>query len=112
VPGSVAEALRLANAGLDYLIGLAGTDPDAASCGAALKSLGEVQAKFTAAHAAFLARFDAANAHDADGYGTSAAWLAAMTRLTPRDARAAVRQMRQIRDHDPGPSRRGRSVAG
>jgi len=67
VPGSVAEALRLANAGLDYLIGLAGTDPDAASCGAALKSLGEVQAKFTAAHAAFLARFDAANAQTPTG---------------------------------------------
>jgi len=32
-----------------------------------LKSLGEVQAKFTAAHAAFLARFDAANAQTPTG---------------------------------------------
>jgi hypothetical protein len=32
---------------------------------------GEIQAKLTAAHAGFLRRFDAAGAHDADGYGTS-----------------------------------------
>ena len=29
-----------------------------------------------------LARFDAADAHDSDGYGTSAAWLMAMTDMT------------------------------
>ena len=48
-----------------------------------LRSLAEVQAKFTAAHAAVLARFDAADGHDADGYGTSAAWLMAMTGYDP-----------------------------
>ncbi len=98
-PGSVAEALRMANASLDYLNGPAAGELDAASCGAVLKSLGEIQAKFTAAHAAVLARFDAANAHDADGYGTSATWLAAMTQMTRQDARAAVRQMRQFRGY-------------
>ncbi len=98
-PGSVAEALRMANASLDYLNGPAAGELDAASCGAVLKSLGEIQAKFTAAHAAVLARFDAANAHDADGYGTSATWLAAMTQMTRQDARAAVRQMRQFGGH-------------
>ena len=64
-----------------------------------LRSLGEVQAKFTAAHAAVLARFDAADAHDSDGYGTSASWLAAMTDMTPRDAKGKVRRMRLLRDH-------------
>ena len=47
-----------------------------------LRSLGEIEAKFTAAYAAVLARFDAADAHDSDGYGTSAAWLMAMTDMT------------------------------
>jgi hypothetical protein len=64
-----------------------------------LTSLGELHAKFTAAHAGFLRRFDAADAHDSDGYGTSSAWLAAMTRLTAGDAKAAVAQMRTLGRH-------------
>src|SRR5579862_2378901 len=64
-----------------------------------LRSLGEIEAKLTAAHAAVLSRFDAADAHDSDGYGTSAAWLMAMTDMTRGDARAEVRQMRLLRDH-------------
>ena len=39
--------------------------------GSVLRSLGEIEAKFTAAHAAVLARFDAADAHDSDGYGST-----------------------------------------
>ena len=68
--GSVAEALRMANATMDYLNGPGAGDLDAAACGPVLRSLGEIEAKFTAAHAAVLARFDAADAHDCDGYGT------------------------------------------
>jgi hypothetical protein len=64
-----------------------------------LRSLAGVQAKFTAAHAAVLGRFDAADAHDGDGYGNSAAWLMAMAGMTRRDARAEVWQMRLLRDH-------------
>ena len=60
--------------------------------------LGEIQAKLTAAHAGFLRRFDAAGAHDADGYGSSSSWLAAKAGLSKKAARAAVRQMRQLRD--------------
>ena len=97
--GSVAEALRMTRAGLDYLNGPAGNDLDAASYGAVLQSLGEIEATFTAAHASVLARFDAADAHDSDGYGTSAAWLMAMTDMTRPDARAKVRRMRLLRDH-------------
>jgi Domain of unknown function (DUF222)/HNH endonuclease len=98
--GSVAEALRMANATMDHLNSPA-AELDAAGCGEALRSLGEIQAKLTAAHARFLARFDAADAHDADGYGTSAAWLAAMARMSARDAKAAVRQMRALGRHRP-----------
>ena len=99
VPGSVAEALRMANASLDYLNGRAADEVDAAACGSVLRSLAEVQAKFTAAHASVLGRFDAADAHDSDGYGNSAAWLMAMTDMTRGDARAEVRRMRLLRDH-------------
>src|SRR5215831_9091501 len=99
VPGSVAEALRTAHAGLDYLNSPAGAGLHAAAAGGVLTSLGELQAKVTAAHAAFLRRFDAADAHDADGYGTSAAWLAAMAKMAKNDAKAAVRQMRQLNRH-------------
>ncbi|HTR95408.1 MAG TPA: hypothetical protein VMI73_27060 [Trebonia sp.] len=67
--------------------------------------LGEIQAKLTAAHAGFLRRFDAAGAHDADGYGSSS-WLAAKAGLSKRAAKAAVRQMRQLG------GRGGRAVAG
>ena len=98
-PGSVAEALRMANASLDYLNGRASDEVDAAGSGTVLRSLGEIHAKFTAAYAAVLARFDAADAHDSDGYGTSATWLAAMADMTPRDAKAKMRQMRLLRDH-------------
>ena len=96
---SVADALQMMNVGLDYLNGPGVDELDAASYGTVLRSLGAVQAKFTAAHAAVLTRFDAANAHDADGYPTSAAWLAAMTNMTRPDAKAEVRQMRLLRDH-------------
>src|SRR4029077_14797113 len=97
--GSVAEALRMTRAGLDYLKGPGAGELDAAACGEVLRSLGEIEATFTAAHAAVLSRFDAADAHDCDGYGTSAAWLIAMTDMTRGDARAEVRQMRLLRDH-------------
>ncbi|MFY9862618.1 MAG: DUF222 domain-containing protein, partial [Trebonia sp.] len=95
--GSVAEALRMANATMDYLNSPEAADLDPAACGTVLRSLAEVQAKFTAAHASVLARFDAADAHDSDGYGTSATWLMAMTDMTRPDARAEVREMRLLR---------------
>jgi hypothetical protein len=97
--GSVAEALRMANATMDYLNGPGAADLDPAACGTALRSLAEVQAKFTAAHASVLARFDAADAHDSDGYGTSVSWLDAMANMTRPDAKAEVRRMRLLRDH-------------
>ena len=46
-----------------------------------------------------LARFDAADAHDSDGYGTSVSWLDAMADMTRPDAKAEVRRMRLLRDH-------------
>ena len=64
-----------------------------------LESLGGLSGKFAAARAAVLARFDAARGHDADGYGSSAGWLAARGRTTRKAANAEVRRMRQFRAH-------------
>src|SRR5215468_12675743 len=97
-PGTVAQALRMAHAGLDYLNSPA-AGLHAAAAGPVLAALGELQAKVTAAHAAVLRRFDAAGGHDADGYGTSSAWLAAMAKMARKDAQAAVRRMRQLTEH-------------
>src|SRR5215831_12718442 len=109
MPGSIAEALRMAHASMDYLNSPAAADLPSAACGQALTALGELQAKLTAAHAAFLRRFDALDGHDADGYGTSSAWLAAMTKMARKDAQAAVRRMRQLseRPHLHGALARG-----
>ena len=96
VPGSIAEALRMTQAGLDYLNSPAGDELPASATGEVLTALADIGARHTAAHAAFLRRFDAADAHDADGYGTSAAWLAAMTKMAPKDAKAAVWRMRRL----------------
>ena len=93
--GSAPQALRVAGAALDYLnAAVAGLDGSA--CGELLIAAGAVQAKLTAAHAGLLRRFDAANAHDGDGYGSSSAWLAARAQLTRKDARAAMREMRRL----------------
>src|SRR5215472_1519150 len=96
VPGGIAEALRMAHASMDYLNSPAAVELAASAAGGVLAALGEIGATYTAAHAAFLRRFDAADAHDGDGYGTSAAWLAAKTQLAAKDARAAVWRMRRL----------------
>jgi Domain of unknown function (DUF222) len=95
-PQSVAEALRMARSAADYLNAPEAAGLDGTACGEALVALEEIQAKLTAAHTEFLRRFDATDAHDADGYGTASAWLAAKTRISRKDARAAVRDMRRL----------------
>jgi hypothetical protein len=90
------DALRAAVAAMDYLNSASAADLAATACGELLIGLGEIQAKLTAAHTRFLRRFDAANVHDADGYGSSSAWLAAKAGMSKKAARGAVRQMRQL----------------
>jgi hypothetical protein len=79
-PGSVAEALRVAEAAMDYLNDPGAAALEAAALGGVLEALGSISAKFAAARSAILARFDAGRGHDADGYGASRAWLAAKGR--------------------------------
>src|ERR1700759_1686333 len=98
VPGSVGDALRLGDAVADFLNSPAAAGVDGAACGEVLIALGQIQAKLAAAYARVLRWFDAAGAHNADGYGSSSAWLAARAQLTRNDARSAVRRMRQLGD--------------
>lgn len=96
---SLAEALRAGDAFADYLNSPAAGELAPAGLGDVIAALGGIQSRLAAAHAALLGRFDAARAHDGDGYGSSSAWLAAMARMSKRDAKASVRQMRQLARH-------------
>jgi hypothetical protein len=107
-PQTAAEALAMMEAALDFLNedllagpggGLDGAGLEAVSLGSVLESLGTLGAKLAAARAAVLSRFDAVRGHDGDGYGSSAAWLAAKGRVTRKAANAEVRRMRQFRAH-------------
>jgi hypothetical protein len=98
-PGSIAEALRMADAALGYL-----RDPGAASLlpaelGGVLEAVGALGGKLAVARAAVLTRFEAERAYASDGYGSCAAWLKARGRMTGQAAGAQVRQMRQFGDH-------------
>jgi hypothetical protein len=89
----------MAEAAVDYL-----NDPGAASLAAAalgdvLQAMGGISGKFAAARAAILARFDTERGHEADGYGSSASWLAAKNKTTRKAANAEVRRMRQFLEH-------------
>jgi Domain of unknown function (DUF222) len=99
--GSVAEALRAGIASADYLNSADAAELEPAALGEALVSIGEIQSRLAVASAEYLFRFDARDGHDADGYASSSAWLAAMSRLSKRDAKAAVRRMRVIARHPP-----------
>ena len=97
--GSVMEALRAGRAMTDYLNSPAARELDGAARGEALMAIGAILSGLAAAQNGLLARFDADGGHDADGYATTAAWLAYKTGLGRKDAKAAVRQMRLLGKH-------------
>src|SRR5512146_29263 len=96
---TAADALRLLGATLDCLGGAGGAMLQAAELGDALAELTRLSSRFAAVRAQILARFDASKGYRADGYGSSAAWLAARGRETRRAAGAEVRRMRQHKKH-------------
>jgi hypothetical protein len=96
---SVSDALRAARAAADYLNSPPAADLEAPARAEALEQLGAISSLLGAAQNGLLRRFDAGYDHDADGYATSAAWLAARNRLGRMDAKAAVRQMRLLARH-------------
>jgi len=97
--GSGAEALRAGRAASDYLNSPAARELDGAACGEALVQIGMIASGLAAAQGGLLRRFDAGSAHDADGYASTAAWLAGRTGPGRKDAKAAVRQMRLLGRH-------------
>ena len=96
---TVADALRAAQAAAVYLNSPAADGLETPARGEALEQLGAISSLLGAATNAILRRFDADYDHDADGYASSSAWLAARNRLGSRDAKAAVRQMRLLARH-------------
>jgi len=96
---NVGQALRAARAAAEYLNSPAADELDGPARGEALEELGAITSLLGAASNGLLRRFDADEGHDADGYGTAAAWLAARTRLGRKDARTAIRQMRLLARH-------------
>ncbi len=69
---SAAAALHQAQAALDYLNSpAAAAELPPAALGDILAALSDLEGRLTAAQASFLRRFDAADGHDADGYGSS-----------------------------------------
>ena len=82
-----------------YLNSPAAADLDGAARGEALEALGAITSLLGAAANGLLRRFDADDGHDADGYASAAAWLAAKNHLGRKDAKAAVRQMRLLARH-------------
>ena len=98
-PQTVAEALRMMDAALDFLNGPGLAGLEAAGLGGVLEALAGLGGKVAAARATALARFDAARGYAADGHGSTASWLAARARTTRKAANAEVRQMRQFDAH-------------
>jgi hypothetical protein len=81
-----------------YLNSPAAGDLDGSACGEALEQLGAITSLLGAAANGLLRRFVGDESRDADGYTSSAAWLAARTRLGRKDVKA-VRQMRLLSKH-------------
>jgi hypothetical protein len=95
----VADALRVGRALGAYLNSPPARDLEGPARAEALEALGAITSLLGAATNGILRRFDADDGHDADGYATAAAWLAAKTHLGRKDAKAAVRQMRLLGRH-------------
>ncbi|MGH3171520.1 MAG: DUF222 domain-containing protein [Trebonia sp.] len=99
IPGSAGEAVEMMDAALGFLGGAGGEAVEASALGELLTALAGIDAKHTAMRLRLIARFDANDGHDADGYQTTGSWLAGKTRATPRQARAEARQARQMAAH-------------
>src|ERR1700722_147963 len=87
----VSDALRVGRALGAYLNSPAAADLAGPARGAGLEQLGTIPSPLTAAADRILRRFDADDAHHADGYANSAGCLPARSGLGRKDAKAAVR---------------------
>jgi PIN domain nuclease of toxin-antitoxin system len=95
-PGTLAEALATLDTVMDFLNGPAGQSADPAVLGQVLKALSTAGSKQTAARMMMLARFDALDCHDADGFGSTPNWMAWHTRTASGKARQELKDARQL----------------
>ncbi|MCL2583558.1 MAG: HNH endonuclease [Streptosporangiales bacterium] len=97
-PGGYAEALAWVASGLDFLGAAAvGGDLDEPVLSDVLLGLEAAGARLAAVRGSVLARFDAADRHDADGYLNSSSWLRERAGMTHQAAKRQVRQSRVLR---------------
>jgi hypothetical protein len=80
---------------LDFLHGPGREELSEPELAEALRLMAVIRAKQSAVWNALLFRFDSCGGHDADGFGSTAAWLSAQTQTPPPTARGQVKQMRQ-----------------
>ena len=98
-PGTAAEALACARAGLAFLAAADPAGMTGAERAELLRGLCQAESQHLAARSAVLAGFDAADDHVADGQATSRAWLRWQARATGAAAGAAVAWMRRLQAH-------------
>jgi hypothetical protein len=90
-PASVSQALVMLDRALDYLNATDAASLPAGVQARALRALGRVEAKHTAARARVLAGFTAQDGFEDDGHGTARAWLKWQTQVTAGAAGPAAR---------------------
>jgi hypothetical protein len=99
VPGSAADAVAMAQAGLAFLANTNMTSVPAAAQADCLRGLERIESLHTAARAGTLAAFMAGGGHEDDGQGSAGAWLRWQTRITRGAAAGAVGWVRRIAAH-------------
>ena len=96
MPGSAGEALSAMGTILDYLAGPALEETEPAALGGMLEAMAGIDARHAAVRMRLLARFDANDCHDSDGFQSTASWLAGKTKTTLGQARGEMRQARRM----------------
>jgi uncharacterized protein DUF222/HNH endonuclease len=98
-PACLAEALALIETGLDYINSEDVPGLPIATQAEALREWSRLDAKRTAAEAALVNAFDAAEGYAADGQSSTSSWLTFFTHCTATAARQTVAGARRLRDH-------------
>ncbi len=98
-PGSVAEAIGAVEAGLAWLASADAASLPAESLSQAVRALVQAESAHLAARSRFLSAFNSQGACEADGQGTTRAWLHWQTRITRGAAGASVAWMKRLAVH-------------
>jgi hypothetical protein len=96
---TAAEAMGAIEAGLAFLASADAASWPGETLASVLRALGRAESAHVAVHARVLAAFNAQGACEADGQGTTRAWLHWQTRVTRGAAGAATGWMRRLAVH-------------